>query len=806
MVEAWLKQHKLISKVLLALILRPRVVGTTSFQLKLTSSDLGLNFFILGVVAYTLPTGAPPSCLSANLHMYIRFDFRTIAQRYTADLLLGKMVTLLLQPDGVNAGPQPHILGVPIEIRLSIYSYVLDDIHQERRQWERNATSAYDGLLLACKQLSHEASQWLFPTRITSHQTVKLASVPTTRLTFVSMRSLSIEVKFGLIAQDIENLAKALDVFQLSLQELHLLFIGQDRHGNDVAVGGCANQVLSHTSSQHPLLESGQDVERNFNILRMLIGCRNLRILRIENANLPLLPAMFMVSKPYLQSFSAICDARSITHRYARWTHRRDVLKGLLIKMDPNNLPPIRGLHIDANAVVPAEDIVQCLKGTLQHLSWRVPNPDFQGRPSRQNDFYDMTDRIFRLFWSSDRAPYLETLRFCCQMRNLPSGHSRLQWDVGHLLAALGADLPRFQKLKHFEIHCSGGDNFLQHELIKSLPHGLQRLYLSDVTVATRHLVDQVRQRYFLSPEDTKDSISVVRYDRLMCDDCSCLYKPRIESLPLHELPNANFICILERGLVQYLSVEKTGMSQNGIEILLERSSSGDSDYLDDDFMIGESCFRRDEIPLSTGKLGFITFEYGDSTSRDDCDVMDFGDRGQLRPCRSEIFRLNGQLLDREHNLHLAYDQAAATGYGIKPPQVLKDSGRKARLAETETHSMHASIYAAIYDNADLAPKPHLVQQNLEDLTDFPQRDSKENGHDSMAWYFGNEDQAMKVFELEPVAEADNQRQKPTLMDVEVLVSTRCRWMCPDFEVPPVGFFPKPTIPSDWKELANARQ
>jgi len=319
-------------------------------------------------------------------------------------------------------------------------------------------------------------------------------------------------------------------------------------------------------------------------------------------------------------------------------------------------------------------------------------------------------------------------------------------------------------------------------------------------------LVDQVRQRYFLSHEYTKDSRSAVLCDRLMCDDYNRLCKPRIESLPLHELSNASFICVTEQGLVQYLSSEKTGMSNNGTRILLERSFSGDSDYLDDAFMIGESCFRRDEIPLSTGNLGFITFEYDDSTLPEDCDVIDLGDSGYPGLHRSNIFRLNGQLLDREHNLHLAYDQAVAIDYGIKPPRVCKDSGRETGLAETETHSRHALIYAAIYDNADLAPKTHLVQQNLKDLEDCPQRDSKKIRHDSMAWYFGNEDQAMEVFELEPVAKADNQRQKPMIMDVEVPTSARCRWMCPDFEVPPVGSFPKPTIPSDWKDLANARQ
>ncbi|KAK5937061.1 hypothetical protein PMZ80_010601 [Knufia obscura] len=517
---------------------------------------------------------------------------------------------------------------------------------------------------------------------------------------------------------------------------------------------------------------------------------------------------MFMINKPFLQAFSATCDSRSITHRYTRWKNKRHVLKGLLVKIDPRNVPPIRALHVDANAAVPAEDIVQCLRATLHHLSWRIPNADFQGPPSQDNDFYGMTDTILKLFWSSDRAPNLETLRLCCGMRDILSSNPRYQWEMGHLVAALSFDLPRFQKLKHFEIHYSGGDNFLRNQLIESLPHGLQRLYISDVTITIQQLVSQVRERYFLSAQHTGPRMPVLP-PNLMVDDGydDVSGKPKIDSMPLHELPTADSIKISGRDQVQYLIAANTSPSDYDTNIFVKRSQCAQHDYLDDYAMRGESKFRRDEIPLNTGKLGFVTFEYDDLEWRLDgpvC-VSDYVEESD----RTRIFRLNGQLLDREHNLHLANDQATKEEYGIKPrqlgPGVDKEYHGNDVLSETDTYSRHPTIYAAIYNNAELAPKPHVIEQSLKELVACPQLGGNKEECDSMAWYFGNEAEAVKVFEQEPVAKAENQKQKPMLAEVEVRPSTRCRWMCPDFEIPPVGSFPVPTPPSDWKDLVRAR-
>lgn len=475
------------------------------------------------------------------------------------------------------------------------------------------------------------------------------------------------------------------------------------------------------------------------------------------------------------------------------------MLKGLLVKVDVEKLPPIRALHLDANAVVPAEDIVQWLKATLQHLSWRVPNPDYQGHPTRQNDFYGMTDNIFQLLWSGRRAPHLETLRLCCDVRDLPASDARYQWDMGHLVAALSHDLPRFAKLKHFEIHYSGGDNFVHNHLIENLPHGLQRLYISDMTIAIQQLVSQVRKRYLSHAHGLDIPEPVLTLDPLLVDGCiDGSGEPSIQSMPLHELPTANCIFMDNKGRVKYLSATVAKQCDHGTGVLMVRSQLEQSDYLDEHFMRGESKFRRDEIPLNTGKLGFITFEY-DILNETDCT-----DHWDEESDQTKILRLNGQLLDREHNLHLAYDQAAREEHGIEPPHGYCVPQGDSGLPETETYSKHSVIYAAIYGNADLAPNAYLVEQNRKELAACPQRDGKQEGNDSMAWYFGNEDEAVKVFEQEPVAKAEEQKQKPTLLEVKVLRTTRCRWMCPDFEMPSVGLFPMPPIPSDWKTLARA--
>ena len=689
-------------------------------------------------------------------------------------------------------GPRPHILGVPLETRLTIYGHIVNNIQHERRHWERNTVSTYDGLLLACKQLSCEASRYIFSTRITSHQISKITNMSVSRLTFSTLRSLSIEVDLKLDAGDIGKLVTTLDYFQLSLQELHLLFFGQDCNGEEVVTSGCANRGTCLSSTRMPLLESGQDTEKKLNLFRVLVRCRNLRILRIDNLNLPILPAVFMIGKPYLQAFSATCDQRSIVHAYTKSKH---LLRGLLIKVDSKRTPPIETLHLDANAAVPAEDIVLWLRTTLKHLSWRIPNADYQDLPTKQNEFYQMTNRISQILWSSDRTPNLETLRLCCDMCDLPARHPKYQMDFGNLEAMLNFDLPKFQKLRYFEIHYSGQDEFefVRHHLVENLPHGLERLYLSDRTITAEQLVGQVEKRYFCSSV-VEHSRSCIPLDEGFFDCTDNSIKPEIESLPLYTVPIAEYVHVNDKGHAQYVSAVEAQSLHNAIK-LVKRSKPGLQNYPDDGFMIGESKFRRDEIPLNNGKLGFVTFEYAMYDDSDDCCERQEG---------SNIFKLNGQLLDREQNLHLAYGQAVKKDYGIKPPQEHNFRGDVDCLPETGTYSKHPSIYAAIYNNANFAPKSHLVEQNRKDLATCPQRHGILEQHGSMDWYFGNEHEAMQVFEHEPVAKIEDQRQKPMLMEVEVRPTNRCQWMCPDFEIPPVGSFPTPPIPSDWKELARA--
>lgn len=616
-----------------------------------------------------------------------------------------------------------RLLQIPQELRDKIYSIIVQQIQQERCTLEGNPVSKYDGLRLSCRQLHRETATSIFSFAFTSHQLTKIFNLRANRMNFEGIRSVSIEIPFESEAEIFQRVKSFLVCMQLSLQEFRIFFVGADKQHRETSFHGCGNNSGSpySVSGYVPLLrDEGQDFYQQWNLVRQFTLLRNLRILQIENANLPLIAGMVLNNKPHLKALSITSDPRSLASSFARMPKATAMELCRHMPLRTTAFPRLEVMSLCANSLTDVEGAVNGISPSLRHFSWRVPNADLQPF-SRQQCFYAMTNRLMQtLSW---RAPHLETLRLCISMRERQPRDELTRQEMESVTTEFGHRLPLFPALRHLEIHYRGVNVFFQQELVQRLPPTLSRLYVSDHMISITELAKQVRKRYLNCNEDEDDIVSCVT-PQICC---------------------------------------------------------------------GELRTRKDEVPLSAGALGFINFEYAYT-------------RSNTRPARSldnesttiKIMRLNGRLLDREHNFHLAAFRSNTGQYGIKPPQEEQTEWRPAEYTkETRTASRYIEIYTALYHMEEMKPRKHEICRNERDLAFCFEATTSGSDWD---WYFGGEEEAMTIFEKEPAAKIEDQKQKPEMIEVEVPKCHRCRWASPEFELPAIWSFPLPQLPVDWRE------
>lgn len=693
----------------------------------------------------------------------------------------------------------PHLLGVALEIRETIYSYIIDSIQANRTvPWSTNVTTEYDGVRLVCRQLYRETWHRVFNYIITSQQLGKLLTLPLTKQTFIEVRMLTIQIDNNMGYIMMTGLCEALNALQLSIQELHLLFIGKDLNGVETSVHGCGNiPRWGCESHQNLLLLSGQRLdEKRFDLLRQLSLMRQLRVLRVENANIPLNQGTILVNKPHLEALNVTSDPRSVAHNYA--TVNRRYLKNLMTVI--RNVPDVKALQLTANAVMPASGIVNKLARRLEHFSWTVPNFEYQVQAESRSphDFYEETASVIHtLSW---QAPRLWALRLCIDMRErpCPTDPSSLR-DHNVMAADLHRYLPRFSMLQHLEIHYSGGTGFFRDELIRHLPRHLKRLYITDSTIAPDQLVKQVRQRYF-KPKNALDSTYLHNASIPMVgqDKVEEHYEGPLHCLSLTKPKGSVMISFDRDGRVYYLSdaEQRRTDCDAAYGVVCNRSLLQEEDFLEEPGQFcGELRWRTDTIPSGwDGMLGFVTYEYNLNDKEFDDAWYTSAPNGEWESDTTKIVRLSGKLLDRERHTHLRYKKSVEVLEGIESfrildPSFTEESQYEADIPETAQYSQHPGIYAAIYNTDDLAPKPFLVEKNTRALGKCL------NEH----WYFGAEAEALKVFNMEPSAKVEDQRPRSMVDVVNSPQRRRCRWMSPDYPIVAVGSHPAPVIPDSWR-------
>ena len=207
--------------------------------------------------------------------------------------------------------PDNHLLGLPVELKTKVYSHILTDIQNSSRLWTRKPSTTYDGLLLVCKQLRLEASEYIFLHRASTIGLPKLLRTLPNKTNVGMLRALNLQISHQADYRTVQCISTILDKFQLSIQELYILFHGQDLHGNSIAINGCGHIPESHYNEKSvDLPPSGQDINRAFTMMRQLMNLRNIRVVRLENLNLPVLQAVLFSNKQHLQSVSVFCVFR----------------------------------------------------------------------------------------------------------------------------------------------------------------------------------------------------------------------------------------------------------------------------------------------------------------------------------------------------------------------------------------------------------------------------------------------------------------------------------------------------------------
>lgn len=204
------------------------------------------------------------------------------------------------------------------------------------------------------------------------------------------------------------------------------------------------------------------------------------------------------------------------------------------------------------------------------------------------------------------------------------------------------------------------------------------------------------------------------------------------------------------RYMASQLDVEE-GLAFQGSQFLKTLRGIAEDDYI----CVGEDKGRTDFISMGGGKLGFIGYEYEPGK------YTQFGN-GQVRlvtavATKTWMLTLNARLLDRERNMHLADFEG---GEFILPPRVGEEHS-----PSTDKHSI-AEKHGPIWVYAP--PNTREIRAAAEELQDSV---LVKRGN----YYFGNENEAVKVFEDEPGVHPDDVLDR--LWPDEISADKEDHWM-----------------------------
>ena len=205
-------------------------------------------------------------------------------------------------------------------------------------------------------------------------------------------------------------------------------------------------------------------------------------------------------------------------------------------------------------------------------------------------------------------AAKLRTLRMCFHAPIYEAHYSEAT-----IIGGLKQHLPRLTALECLEIHMYSKADFSGAEIIFAIPDSVERLYISDKLISAERLEKLITDRYLWS-ESTAHKSPHRTQQALRIDD-------------------------------NFASTSTAGLQISLVVPAPDRNYSGKAKVLDLD-TIGETRKRTDHVPFRHGNLGFIGYEHEAHEEFCECKKCDMA--------KLIMLRLNGRLLDRERNSHLA--------------------------------------------------------------------------------------------------------------------------------------------------------
>ena len=382
---------------------------------------------------------------------------------------------------------RPHLLGIPVEVRLKIWRMIYDDILiSSDNPWHERPVTPWYGLVATSRTIYEEVIEFWPRTMVPYHKNDKSCRAYrlTTNLSrglsmslFKDFRQLSIQLPIQQTKQPelyFRQVAAGLLELAPVLQDLRIFFVGKDALGASTNYMGCGlRSYLNTPESSRPSLrkEGSCYVERSilFRAIRYLFALRNLVI---SNANYSLLQSL-IGHKPELQTMMLVTDSRTELFKHCG---------GQLINWQPS--ATLRTLHISTNAVLGAANMVVKVMANLEDLTLLVPSDEWQTR-----DWQWLEHASIIIRYISSHGKKMRRFRLCIEQ-------PLEEEAAGGLLGAMKLYFP-FTSLQVLEIHMDIDSAYFGQELIEALPKTLRRLYVSEELAEPEYLVKAVKARYF---------------------------------------------------------------------------------------------------------------------------------------------------------------------------------------------------------------------------------------------------------------------------------------------------------------------
>lgn len=503
-----------------------------------------------------------------------------------------------------------HLLGLPREIRLGVWRAIHYDVLLGSEElWFQHPSTAWDALPLTCRQIYIETADF-WPCTILPQAKVDKAFTQVLSIElFANFRRLSLELNFNKGRDFFERLALSLSGLAQVLEDLRLFFTGNDKFNVKIFVHGCGLPGPGRRTSPSRLTIEGQHQHELKPIFFVLYFLERLRTLVIKNANYPLLQSMIIKHKLQLEYLHISTDPRSILH-----TEHDLEGKQQLVVSPRENFPPVKVLHISVNAALTALQVAAKVSRTLEEVNWTLPDISCQWHAT---NWLEQTTVMLDHFGTY--ASKLRIMRICLHAQLYEANVSEAA-----LIGGLKTHLPRLASLETLELHIHSKADFSGREIIFAIPDSLKRLYVSDTLISPEQLEELITKRYLRNTKIERGGVS-----ERWTSDTWIVSDNEGKPVPSEK---AGFV----PGNVQTNKNNRKGHW---------RKCGRESAFVCRDEIIGELRTRTDYIPYRHGKLGFIGYEYGGH--REECGC------GHCDNARLTMLRLNGRLLDREHNNHL---------------------------------------------------------------------------------------------------------------------------------------------------------